>query len=79
LRKLGINVTADTRRGALQLISGDAAYVVHGAFNPEGTLQIFNDAIEQAYTDGFTGFRLKCRGHSIARMERSRSSCTKRC
>jgi hypothetical protein len=57
LRKLGINVTADTKRGALQLISGDAAYIVHGTFNPEATIQIFNDAIEQAYTDGFTGFR----------------------
>jgi hypothetical protein len=57
LRKLEINVTADTKRGALQLISGDAAYIVHGRFNPEATIQIFNDAIEQACTDGFTGFR----------------------
>ena len=57
LRKLGIDVAAETRRKALQLISGDAAYIVHGTFNPEATIQIFNDAIEQAYTDGFTGFR----------------------
>ena len=57
LRKLGINVAAATKRGALQLISGDAAYIVHGTFDPEATIQIFNDAIEQAYTDGFTGFR----------------------
>ena len=57
LRKLGIDVAAETKRKALQLISGDAAYVVHGTFNPEATIQIFNDAIEQAYTDGFTGFR----------------------
>ena len=57
LRKLGIDVAAETKRKALQLISGDAAYIVHGTFNPEATLQIFNDAIEQAYTDGFTGFR----------------------
>lgn len=57
LRTLGIDVAAETRRTALQLISGDAAYLVHGTFNPEATLQIFNDAIEQAYTDGFTGFR----------------------
>jgi hypothetical protein len=57
LRQLGIDVTAETRRTALQLISGDGAYIVHGAFNPEATIQIFNDAIEQAYTDGFTGFR----------------------
>src|SRR5918997_914814 len=57
LRKLGIDVAAETKRKALQLISGDAAYAVHGTFNPEATIQIFNDAIEQAYTDGFTGFR----------------------
>ena len=57
LRKLGIDVAAETQRKALQLISGDAAYIVHGTFNPEATLQIFNDAIEQAYTDGFTAFR----------------------
>jgi two-component system, chemotaxis family, sensor kinase Cph1 len=57
LRKLGIDVAAATQRKALQLISGDAAYIVHGSFNPEATIQIFNDAIEQAYTDGFTGFR----------------------
>jgi two-component system, chemotaxis family, sensor kinase Cph1 len=57
LRELGIDVAAETKRRALQLISGDAAYIVHGTFNPELTMQIFNDAIEQAYTDGFTGFR----------------------
>ena len=57
LRKLGIDVAAETQRKALQLISGDAAYIVRGTFNPEATLQIFNDAIEQAYTDGFSGFR----------------------
>ena len=57
LRTLGIDITAETRRGGLKLISGDGAYVVHGTFNPEVTIQIFNDAIEQAYTDGFTGFR----------------------
>lgn len=57
LRTLGIDVAAETRGKALQLISGDAAYVVHGTFNPEATLGVFNDAIEQSYTDGFTGFR----------------------
>ena len=57
LRKLGVDVAAETKRKALQLISGDAAYIVHGTFNPEATIQIFNDAIEQAYTDGFTGSR----------------------
>ena len=57
LRQLGIDLPAETKRKALQLIFGDAAYIVHGTFNPEATIQIFNDAIEQAYTDGFTGFR----------------------
>ena len=57
LLTLGVDVAAETRRDALRLIAGDAAYVVHGRFNPEATIQIFNDAIEQAYTDGFTGFR----------------------
>src|SRR5690349_492062 len=57
LRKLGVDVSAETKREALKLVSGDSAYIVHGAFNPEATIQVFNDAIEQAYTDGFTGFR----------------------
>ena len=57
LERRGIDVRAKTDRAALQLIWGDGAYIVHGAFNPEATIQIFNDAIEQAYTDGFTGFR----------------------
>lgn len=57
LQNLKVDVTAQTSREALKLISGDGAYIVHGAFNPEVTIQIFNDAIEQAYTDGFTGFR----------------------
>ena len=57
LRRLGVDVAAETKRQALQLISGDAAYIVHGTFDPESTIRIFNDAIEQAYTDGFTGFR----------------------
>jgi hypothetical protein len=57
LLALGVDVAAKTRRDALKLIAGDGAYIVHGRFNPEVTIQIFNDAIEQAYTDGFTGFR----------------------
>lgn len=57
LHRRDINVVAETKRRALQLISGDGAYIVHGTFNPEATMEIFNDAIELAYTDGFTGFR----------------------
>ena len=57
LRTFGVDVPAKGKREALQLISGAGAYIVHGAFDPVATIQIFNDAIEQAYTDGFTGFR----------------------
>lgn len=57
LRTLGIDVAAATQNKALQLFSGDAAYIVHGTFDPEATVQTFNDAIEQSYNDGFTGFR----------------------
>ena len=57
LRKAGIDAAREAKRGALKLISGSSAYVVRGSFNPEATIRIFNDAIEQAYTDGFTGFR----------------------
>jgi two-component system, chemotaxis family, sensor kinase Cph1 len=57
LAALDIDVHAELARGALNLISDDGAYLVHGAFNPEATVGVFNDAIEQAYSDGFAGFR----------------------
>ena len=31
--------------------------MIHGAFDPVATTQVFNDAIEQAHDEGFTGFR----------------------
>jgi hypothetical protein len=52
-----IDVDAEIARGALQLISGADTYVVHGTFDPERAISTFNDAIESAYKDGFTGFR----------------------
>src|SRR5262245_48282943 len=52
-----IDVAAEIARGALHLVSDEAAYVVHGSFDPEATVRVFNDAIEQAYSDGFAGFR----------------------
>lgn len=57
LEQIGIDVDAETRRQALTLLSGGAAYVVRGRFDPEAAIKVFNDAIEQAYTDGFAGFR----------------------
>jgi chemotaxis family two-component system sensor kinase Cph1 len=52
-----IDVNAETARGSLQLISGADTYVVHGSFDPERAIATFNEAIDQAYRDGFTGFR----------------------
>jgi hypothetical protein len=57
LEGLNVDVNAETARKALRLISARGAYIVHGEFEPEATMRIFNDAIEQAYADGFTGFR----------------------
>lgn len=57
LLESGIDVDAAIGRHALRLISGAEAYTVRGHFDPEATIEIFNDAIEQAYTDGFSGFR----------------------
>ena len=57
LEALDVDVEAEIARGALNFISADEAYVIHGAFDPVATTQVFNDAIEQAYSDGFTGFR----------------------
>jgi hypothetical protein len=44
-RKLAIDVAAETTRKALQLISGDAASIVHGAYNPEATIQSYDPAM----------------------------------
>jgi hypothetical protein len=57
LERLGIDVAGEIRRTALRLRSGEGAYAAQGQFDPESTLHVFNDAIEQAYTDGFIGFR----------------------
>lgn len=51
----------DTRRtedrGALSILSSNAAYSVRGDFDPEETMVVFSNAIEQALSDGFNGFR----------------------
>jgi two-component system, chemotaxis family, sensor kinase Cph1 len=44
-------------RGALRILSSDAAYGVRGDFDPEETMATFSGAIEQAFSDGFNGFR----------------------
>ena len=57
LQKRGVDVTGEIARGALKLISGEGTYVVHGAFDPEKAISVFNDAINQAQSDGYTAFR----------------------
>lgn len=57
LENRGVDVDAQTQRGALKLIAGSGTYRVRGSFRAEHSIQVFNDAIEQACLDGFTGFR----------------------
>jgi hypothetical protein len=57
LRGRGVDVHAESRRGGLAILDASAAYLVHGSFEPERTMKVFNDAIEQALGDGFTGLR----------------------
>lgn len=52
----GIDVAAESRRSALQLRESNDTYV-YGGFDPEQTMRVFSEAIEQALNEGFTGFR----------------------
>jgi len=51
------NVESLIDRGALAILSSDAAYAMRGAFDPEETMHAFSTAIEQALADGYSGFR----------------------
>ena len=53
----GVQVVNETRRGAFALIPANEAYPVQDTFEPERSMRVFSDAIEQALRDGFTGFR----------------------
>jgi hypothetical protein len=57
LRTLHVDVERQAERRALKLVSAEDAYIVRGQFDPEVTIKVFNNAIDQAYKDGFTGFR----------------------
>ena len=56
MKRRGIDVAAESRRSALQFLDSNDAYI-RGGFDPEQTMQLFNEAIEQALSDGFNGFR----------------------
>ena len=53
----GVDVRGEIGRGALRIIPAKDAYRMHGRFDPESTLQVFNDAIEESLQAGFAGFR----------------------
>ena len=57
LEHRGIDVDAEAKRSALHLLDSNDTYTVYGAFDPEQTMRVFSDAIEQALSDGFNGFR----------------------
>ena len=56
MERRGIDVTAESRRSALQLLDSNDTYI-RGGFDPEQTMRLFSEAIEQALNDGFNGFR----------------------
>jgi hypothetical protein len=53
----GIDVEAATARSALRLFDSMDTGTVYGGFDPERTMRVFSEAIEQALSDGFQGFR----------------------
>jgi hypothetical protein len=57
MKLLGVDVEKQCARSALLLLDSQATYAVQGGFDPEQTMRVFNEAIEQALTDGFNGFR----------------------
>jgi len=57
LHARAVDVHSSTGRGALRLVSAEDAYIIHGKFDPEVTVRVFDKAIDQAYNDGFAGFR----------------------
>ena len=58
LRRRGIDVDGQIRRGALRILLPGYVYVFEGAFSPERTARVFGDAITQALVDGFRAFRI---------------------
>jgi hypothetical protein len=57
LSRRRVNLEKERRRGALSMFAGSDAYVKRGGFDPEQTVHVFNNAIEDALKCGFSGFR----------------------
>jgi hypothetical protein len=56
-RGRGIDVAAALRRTALNLLDSNETYTVYAGFDPEETMRVCNNAIEESLNDGFKGFR----------------------
>ncbi len=57
LRSKNVDCDVEQRRGAFNIVPSTAAYLVDGIFDPERTMGIFSETVEQAVRDGFSGFR----------------------
>lgn len=55
LRRSGINVAAEERRGALVLVTKHQGHLKGGTFNPDQMISMLHDAVEDALKAGFTG------------------------
>ncbi|HEX6323445.1 MAG TPA: MEDS domain-containing protein [Vicinamibacterales bacterium] len=57
LAKHGVDAAAEEFRGALLLLTSDAAHLEGGSFDGERMLRMLNEAVEAALDAGFTGLR----------------------
>lgn len=55
LRRSGIKVSAEEKRGALVLLTKHEGHLKGGTFDPDGMISILQAAVEDALKDGFTG------------------------
>jgi hypothetical protein len=53
----GLDTAGAEADRSLNILSAKETYRVRGDFDPETAIATFNTAIDQALTDGFTGFR----------------------
>ena len=58
LRRRGVEADDQIRHGALRIVLPGDVYTIHGEFNPDRTVGVFDDAIKQSLAHGFRGFRV---------------------
>lgn len=57
LESRNVDFDAEVRRNALKIVPATETYLIDGTFNPQRTIEIFRDTVQQAMRDGFEGFR----------------------